>query len=622
MSEKPSNPADSVPSPSLSRRTVLQRLALLLTVAQLLVLALNVACRLTYGSAWPTAGIWLGAGALIGYAASYVLSTRASADRAPIYLLVGAAYCSAVGLDTVPYLSGGSIVGYATATLVACLLLSTPAAAGAASLSASTHLLLQLVPGGVSGLPLPGVLAPLTDSLALAAGLGVLVLFAEVPSGPLSLLSRPGRRSLRRLLGVTDAAAPRTKDAAGALSADPSLVPIPRLLPDDVYRHFFEASPSPLWEMDLSDVRRRLEDMAPTEFNALDTFLHENPTALRTLSRALRLGRMNEAARRLFEADDLSSARLALPELLGRVCPGALAGLIGALASGRTEFQTVCALPTLKGGTIDVLWSVRMVPGSEGTWDTLLASATDVSEQVRSVETLSQRVGQYAEIIEAQARLAEEAREEARRTQELLREVSHRTKNNLASIMGLLYAEARSAGAHEESEPEALAYDVARRVQGLVTVHDLLSDSHWQPLPLDSLLRAIVDGAVRMAPSTCPVTATVGPSSVHVSPREANTLALVVNELAMNTVKHALQEGRPTRISVRIAKEGEQAVITYRDDGPGYPDAVRTWTEYGHGLSLVRNMVKQELEGELVLDSDRGAVTTIRFRPMQPATAI
>jgi two-component sensor histidine kinase len=46
------------------------------------------------------------------------------------------------------------------------------------------------------------------------------------------------------------------------------------------------------------------------------------------------------------------------------------------------------------------------------------------------------------------------------------------------------------------------------------------------------------------------------------------TLALVVNELATNAIKHAFEEGRPGRIRVTIAGDrGGEAVVRVEDDG-------------------------------------------------------
>jgi len=100
-----------------------------------------------------------------------------------------------------------------------------------------------------------------------------------------------------------------------------------------------------------------------------------------------------------------------------------------------------------------------------------------------------------------------------------------------------------------------------------------------------------------------------------VTPDQAHNLALVINELATNTIKHALQERDTAHITVRIALEDDDTVqFEFRDDGPGYPEDVLRLERYSVGFELIQNMVRQGLQGELSLRTDHGAVAVIRFQ--------
>jgi two-component sensor histidine kinase len=101
---------------------------------------------------------------------------------------------------------------------------------------------------------------------------------------------------------------------------------------------------------------------------------------------------------------------------------------------------------------------------------------------------------------------------------------------------------------------------------------------------------------------------------VRVTPKQANSLALVLNELATNTLKYALA-GRPhARITVEITPAEDRIEVEFRDDGPGYPEEVLRLERHSVGLYLIQNIVQYDLLGTLALQNSHGAVTLIRFQ--------
>ena len=55
-------------------------------------------------------------------------------------------------------------------------------------------------------------------------------------------------------------------------------------------------------------------------------------------------------------------------------------------------------------------------------------------------------------------------------------------------------------------------------------------------------------------------------------------------------------------------------VFEFRDDGQGYPEDVLSRKRRNIGFELIGNIIRRGLKGELILDNDPGAVTTIRFK--------
>ena len=61
-------------------------------------------------------------------------------------------------------------------------------------------------------------------------------------------------------------------------------------------------------------------------------------------------------------------------------------------------------------------------------------------------------------------------------------------------------------------------------------------------------------------------------------------------------------------------RHGAVGVMQYRDDGPGWPEAVLRGERPGVGLHLIQASVCSPLRGELTLRNDGGAVADVAFR--------
>jgi two-component sensor histidine kinase len=143
--------------------------------------------------------------------------------------------------------------------------------------------------------------------------------------------------------------------------------------------------------------------------------------------------------------------------------------------------------------------------------------------------------------------------------------------------------------------------------------HNLLSAAGWSSVKLTDLAAEVIHSTLKILPSDQRVSVHVSPSSIQVTPDQANTLALVINELATNTIKHGQREEQAPSISVLVEEKNGQILFEFRDNGPGYPEPILDGEHYDVGLHLVTNLVRRDLRGEVTLRNDHGAVTRIQF---------
>jgi len=91
---------------------------------------------------------------------------------------------------------------------------------------------------------------------------------------------------------------------------------------------------------------------------------------------------------------------------------------------------------------------------------------------------------------------------------------------------------------------------------------------------------------------------------------------LVLNELAVNSLKHVLPRGEKVHLSVHTSHDEDQLTLTFADDGPGYPEQLLhdiAGTGTGIGFDLISGIVRKNLKGTVELNNDHGAQTIIRF---------
>lgn len=257
----------------------------------------------------------------------------------------------------------------------------------------------------------------------------------------------------------------------------------------------------------------------------------------------------------------------------------------------------------------------------------------DITERQRIEQELREHRQRLEETVRLRTQRLETEVEEHRRTEERLRqstetqatligEINHRVRNNLSEILSLLQ--------HEQERVEAAGCEIGRlslqtlenRVRGLAAVHDLLSASGWRPVCLSELCTEVVRTATAAVPANRPVQVDVPAAAIGIASDRVHHVALVLNELATNSVKHASRRNGKLCIRAEAALEGGNVLLCFADNGPGFPEGVRNGSgdPGGTGLQLVRGIVGHSLRGTVRLRNDGGAVVEIRF-PAEPAAA-
>lgn len=192
----------------------------------------------------------------------------------------------------------------------------------------------------------------------------------------------------------------------------------------------------------------------------------------------------------------------------------------------------------------------------------------------------------------------------------LTREMSHRVKNSLAVVAGLLALQGRSA---TNADVRSALADARTRVEAVAQVHDQL----WrQPditrIDVAGFLEALCEKLAESAGAhalRCRAQALQMPADLAIP------LGLFVNELVTNAIKYAYPGGQgEIRVEAAAGPDGA-LTVSVADDGVGLPpnfDLTRTRASLG--MRIVGNLARQ-LDGTLSLRPGKGAHFALRMVP-------
>jgi two-component sensor histidine kinase len=201
-------------------------------------------------------------------------------------------------------------------------------------------------------------------------------------------------------------------------------------------------------------------------------------------------------------------------------------------------------------------------------------------------------------------------RKQAEEANELLAgEMSHRVKNLISIAGALTTMTSRSTETKEE-----MVRDLTHRLTALGRAHDLV-----RPVPghtedgalLGDLLSVLLtpyddlgafSGRVRVAVPR-----------MGIGENAATNLALVLHELATNSVKYGALSVPTGLLDVACVVEDDEAVIVWTERGG--PPVVAPASEAGFGSKLLGRIVANQFGGSITYDwPPEGAITTLRLK--------
>lgn len=195
----------------------------------------------------------------------------------------------------------------------------------------------------------------------------------------------------------------------------------------------------------------------------------------------------------------------------------------------------------------------------------------------------------------------------------LLREIYHRTKNNMQVIRSML--ELRAA-MRQNAEITAFVKEIEQKILTMALVHQKLYESHdLSQIQLHEYLEELISLLMQSYAEVSVRTAVkLYLHHVMVLIDTAIPCGLIVNELLSNTLQHAFPKGRSGEIQISASQTSDGMIeLHFADNGVGVPKDFDFRAQKSLGLRTVVGLVEHQLQGEISCDIRDGMAYTIRF---------
>ena len=189
------------------------------------------------------------------------------------------------------------------------------------------------------------------------------------------------------------------------------------------------------------------------------------------------------------------------------------------------------------------------------------------------------------------------------------KEMHHRVKNNLQTIVSLLRLQRNSL---ESDDAVQALNNTISRIMAIAATHEILIETDMEDVRLNDIVASIKDNLLKYyGRDDFILRVEYHGGDFNVKFEKAAAVALILNELMQNSIKYAFpgrKEGKIVIMTLRRRSESDELIFI--DDGCGFD--VRKTNSGSMGWSIIRSMVREKLKGHITVKSD-GLGTKVRI---------
>lgn len=197
----------------------------------------------------------------------------------------------------------------------------------------------------------------------------------------------------------------------------------------------------------------------------------------------------------------------------------------------------------------------------------------------------------------------------------LFRELFHRTKNIMQVIRGLIILQAAEYSTN--SDVQNLIQATNNRIDAISLVHHKLYQSNdLSRISIQNYIEELSDLIIKgFTDSKKNITLNIQVDDQLFLHDIVVPIGLILNELITNSLKHAFPEQNNGLVSISFTKtEPDKFLLKYSDNGIGVSDSFDYINQKTLGLTLIREIAENQLQGKVKMNSNNGLHCSIEFQ--------
>ncbi|MBN2669389.1 MAG: sensor histidine kinase [Bacteroidales bacterium] len=194
----------------------------------------------------------------------------------------------------------------------------------------------------------------------------------------------------------------------------------------------------------------------------------------------------------------------------------------------------------------------------------------------------------------------------------LLKEVNHRVKNNMQMVSSILELQQQNPNSLKSKD---ILKEANNRINALSMAHQTMyKDEQYQNVDAGKYIGIIVSNLIKSETIIADISI---PEDFKLEIEKAQALGFITNELITNSIKYAWPNNNSEKIiTIHLILDINSNNITfkYSDNGLGYPQSFKIEDTNTLGSILIKSFCERQLNGNLYLSNNSGAITEINFK--------
>lgn len=160
---------------------------------------------------------------------------------------------------------------------------------------------------------------------------------------------------------------------------------------EDKYAYLFEYAPISIWEEDFSEVKKHIEKLKKKGVSDFRSYFNDHPSEILHISGLIKVININQETLKMFGVKTKAEIPLNLPKYFTEKSLPIFTEEILSFINGENTFESAIPIVSLEGDPIILDIKASILTGYEHTWEKVLVSFINVTDQKKAEAALKER---------------------------------------------------------------------------------------------------------------------------------------------------------------------------------------------------------------------------------------